>query len=465
MKNALAIAPLLTVSRLRSRRGDAWLDLLAVLSFALSTLMALTVAGGISMFNELRIDPPDDVVATITSWNVSTEQYSVIYDVTGMLTTYLLLAVIAGALLVFPIFSLGTSAARLGATGRSQRLASLRLVGVTGAQTTVMSLVETVVQWLIGTVTGVAAYFLTLPLWQGISFFGVAIKPSLMILSPLYIVTVLALLLFLALLSTIAGLQRVRISPLGVAHREISPALRLWRPLIFLAVAIIVFAVWRSSRQNLMDIGTIITMVITVLIVIGGITLVGPWILQVIAMPLARTRQVSRLLAMRRILDDPRAAWRNISGIALLSFIAGFVAVLPSQTSDFFFQNDILTGMEITLAFGFAVAALSTLTNQASAIFDRASQTYALTQVGFPRRVFGLTRAHQVLIPLLLATLFAGGAGVGLAGLSGGVQPSEGGLFRLGFTIAAGIGLSCSALAACEPLERHVLASRRRAND
>ena len=123
------------------------------------------------------------------------------------------------------------------------------------------------------------------------------------------------------------------------------------------------------------------------------------------------------------------------------------------------------TGTFITIGFGFAVAALSTLMNQASGVFDRARQTQALTQVGFPRRVFGLTRVYQIIGPLLLTTVSFAFLGRRLALLMAADDVSDAGLRRLAFALSAGIVLSLLALLACEPLESHVLASQRRRND
>lgn len=460
MRNALSIAPLLTLSRLRSRRGDAWLDILAVASFALSSLMALTVTGGIWMFTQWRAHPSELMVgAAADQWGGPT-------SADDMLMTYVILAFLAGTLLVFPIFSLGTSAARLGARGRSQRLASLRLIGVTGKQTIAMSLVETLVQWLLGALLGVIAYFATLPLWRYVSFLGSHIDPADMVLPLRILALILCILLFLALASTVAGLQRVRISPLGVAHRETSPALRFWRPVAFM-VGLVVFFAWSGVAPASNDSTVYIVTSVLLLGVIGGVTLVGPWVLQLLAMPLAHTRRVPRLLAMRRILDDPRAAWRNVSAIALLCFIAGFVAIMPDtgMGSVTYFEKDIMTGIEITLAFGFAVAALSTLMNQSSTIFDRAPETYALSQVGFPRSVFSKTRLHQVLGPLLFASVGSSALGALLAIAASTMVISASGFIRMGVILALGVGLSTLSLLLCEPLERHVLATRKRTND
>ena len=459
MKQALRLAPQLTAARLRLRRGDAWLDVLAVLSFALSTVMALTMTGGIWMFSQWNAHP--------------TAHHAALGDEIGWgndgryLELYLSLAFAAGALLVIPIFSLGASAARLGARGRSERLSSLRLIGVTGGQTVAISLVETMVQWALGTVVGTIAYYLSLPLWANVTFLEEKIKPSQMMLPAGILVAVLAALLVIAVLSTIIGLQRVRISPLGVARREASPAMRHWRPLAFL-VAVSLYVIWATANPGATrDSVQYIVMAGMILLLVAGISVVGPWILQLFAYPGTTTRSVPRLLGMRRILDDPRAAWRTVNSISLLCFMAGFFAVIPLESGDsgsFLFQ-DIFTGVTITLGFGFAVAALSTLMNQSSTVFDRAPETNALSQIGFPRRVFAWTRIYQVMGPLLLASVASAALGLGMGALTAAVGVSTSGIWRMVITVVLGLALSGVALAICEPLERRVLESRGRAND
>ena len=92
MNPALKLAPALTAARLKSRKGDAWLDVLAVVSFAISALMALTVAGGIWMFRGWSLHPTASMLATA-------------HGERSYLDLYLSLGIFAAALLVIPIFS------------------------------------------------------------------------------------------------------------------------------------------------------------------------------------------------------------------------------------------------------------------------------------------------------------------------------------------------------------------------
>jgi len=292
-----------------------------------------------------------------------------------------------------------------------------------------------------------------------------------MVLPAYLLFLVLAALLLITVIATTAGLQRVRISPLGVTRHETSPALKYWRPIAFIA-AIAAFWAWSTTNPSTTDANTYLSMALFLGAVIGGISLMAPWVLQNLARLLTRTRSVPRLLAARRIIDNPKAAWRQVSALALLCLIAGYVASIPEVNADGpradiqkVFGQDVSTGTFITIGFGFAVAALSTLMQHGSGAFDRARQTQALTQVGFPRRVFGLTRVYQIIGPLLLTTVSFAFLGRRLALLMAADDVSDAGLRRLAFALTAGIVLSLLALLACEPLESHVLASQRRRND
>ena len=455
MSPTTRLAPRLAVARIKMRSGAAWLDVLAVVSFALSTLIALTVAGGIWMFKTLNDERPARIIRAIGEHNADA------------MLTYYLLSVVAGALLVIPIFALGSSAARLGAQARARRLATLRLIGVTGSQTVRMALVETAAQWLIGAVAGVVLYYATLPAWGNASFFKVSIDTSLMMLPIAAMLGLLAVLLFIAMASTVVGLQKVRISPLGVTRRETPKALKMWRLVLFV-VAGFAFVYWSSSREgSRVETSALVSVGIFVGLFVAAFSLVGPWLLQVAARPLTKTSSVSRLLAVRRLLDDPRAVWRTVGGVALLCFVAGFVSAAPDSTNPGFewALGDIKFGVWITLAFGFAVAAQSSLTNQASLVFERADQTIALSKVGFPFRVFTLSRLHQVLGPLAATSVIGAGLGCFLVISFMDETPSNAAFIQLAGVLGAGFALTLLALLVCTPLERHVLTSSRRRND
>ena len=61
--------------------------------------------------------------------------------------------------------------------------------------------------------------------------------------------------------------------------------------------------------------------------IIGGcfmlLNVIGSWVIAAVAKSRAhRPKSAATMIAMRRILDNPKRAWRNVSGIALAVFIA-----------------------------------------------------------------------------------------------------------------------------------------------
>ncbi len=466
MNAALELAPRLAVERLRGARGGATLDLLAVAAFTVSAWLTMTVVGGTWMFVQRWQHPSADIVARIAMPERS---------VGSFLESYVVLASIACALLVLPVLTLGAAAARLGARGRARRLASLRLVGMTGGEVVLMSVVETLVQALIGTALGVALWLLTLPLWQVVSFHGAPIPPTEMLLPWWLGLAVVAVLLGLAALSTVLGLQQVRISPLGVAMQQTPRRLRAWRVAFFIA-AIVAFGLFSkvfSTRIGLVNLQIYAVMAGMILLVVGAVNLVGPWVLQLLARPGVRTGNVARLVAMRRIVDDPRAAWRNVSAVALLGMIAAFVAMIPTDRdflgddpSRLILAADMRTGVIITLAIGLLIGATSTLVNQAALVVDRGDEAVALDRAGYPRSLFARIRRHHVLAPLLITLTTSIGVGLLLATPFMTFFRLQGsGVVLVLVTVVAGLLLTVGAAEACRPLQRAVLTQAHRRND
>lgn len=467
MSPTLALAPRLALERLRDARGGAMLDILAVIAFVVSAFLALTVAGGTWMFVQRWRHRPAQIQDALGLDGLT---------VTTFLQGYVVLAMVACALLVVPVLNLGAAAARLGAHGRARRLASLRLVGMSGRQVVAMSTAETLVQAAAGALLGTLLWLVSVPAWHLMSFQGVAISTRELLMPWWLVLAVIAVLLALAALSTVIGLQQVRISPLGVAMQESPKALRRWRLGAFV-IAVAAFAVFgqlfTASVGNI-EFSVYAVLVVMILIVVGAVNLVGPWVLQILARPGVVTGSVSRLVASRRIIDDPRAAWRNVAAVSLLGMVAAFVALLPTDPSTFggdatanvLLVGDLRTGAIITLAVGLVVAATSTLINQGALVLDRSSESVAMDRAGVPRRVFAAIRRYHVLIPLIVTLLISVGVGVLLGTPFMTVFQFEvSGVLIVLATVAAGLGLTLAAAEACRPLQRRVLDHVARRND
>ena len=150
----------LTRARFAVRQGEALLFFAAVLANTISAALAFTVAGGTMMFYT-RWDQPTGLLAALKAEDPS-------FDL--ILGFYVVLALIATALLVPAMTSLSASAAVLGAQGREQRLAALRLLGLSSGDVTRMSLIDSAIQASIGTLLGGLLYLVTAPFWGALEF-------------------------------------------------------------------------------------------------------------------------------------------------------------------------------------------------------------------------------------------------------------------------------------------------------
>ncbi|MDO5723555.1 MAG: hypothetical protein Q4P33_04030 [Flaviflexus sp.] len=469
----MTVALHLARARLSSRTGNAWLDVLAITAFTLSTWLALTVAGGTYMFHRRRLNPPEGYRELFAAGpDLSPEVVGGAGDLLDyMLNRYFALAVIACILLVIPIFSLGAGAARLGARGRSRRLATLRLLGMTSGEVTRIALIESVVQTVVGLVAGTALWLISLPAWHRVSFQATPIHPGEMLLGPKLLAGVLGAVFLISALSTIAGLARVRISPLGVARRSGTHPVH-WAAVAFLAVNLLLFLyVQRDlTGRRLGDLSYLIAPLIIVAGTLLGIYLAGPYLLQALARPLLWGAGPARMIGARRIIDDPRRAWRGIAGLVFLIFVTTVVTSLDRIASgspdETLMVIDTRTGVIITVAIGFIVAACSTVMTQSAEIVDRAGELRALDAAGFPRATLRKVRMHQALIPLVISALLA----IALAFLI--LVPvmreedvSLASLRWVAVIVALGFTLIVLAVNASTPLERRVLDAHHRRND
>ncbi|GAA5030800.1 ABC transporter permease [Actinopolymorpha pittospori] len=246
--------------------------------------------------------------------------------------TYKVFTVIATILLGVPLLVFGGAAARLTVARRDQRLAALRLVGATPGQVVAMTVTESVLTALGGAVAGVLLYLAMIPGLAQIRIEGGTWAFSdLWVGFPIVLATVVAVALLVGV-SAIVGLRRVVVSPLGVARRETPPGLRMVRLLAF-AAAIVAFLV---ASKVVLGWGSTGKAVIIALLGLGfwTINLVGPWVVALIGrLTAAAARRPAGLLAGRRLVDDPRSAWRTVSGVALTGFVAGFTVLLSPAAS------------------------------------------------------------------------------------------------------------------------------------
>ncbi|WP_138925814.1 hypothetical protein [Glutamicibacter creatinolyticus] len=121
---------------------------------------------------------------------------------------------------------------------------------------------------------------------------------------------------------------------------------------------------------------------------LGVMNLVGPWLVAMVGRAkLRKAQDGAQLLAARMILESPQQAWRQVSGVAMAAFIA-----VVGGTGAAMMQQDVLSGVLLTLAVSFICVAASSTITQAAATLDRADLYHGLNRLGMPYELMNRAR-------------------------------------------------------------------------
>mgnify|MGYP000928328535 CR=1 FL=1 len=452
---------------------------LPVLAFAASAALFLLIAGGIHAFY-LWLGGD---ASTATSVEAGSGTKNTAHTLQPL---YLMLAWVSGFLLLTPLFTLGASAARLSARRRDDRLATLRLLGASTRQLTLYTMLDSVIYAAVGFVLGFIVYLILVLPFGMLRFQNIPLGPENMLL-PLPIVLVCGLVcLIIAATSSLFGLSKVTISPLGVRTRSDKPSLGK-RALILGGVLLVVGFIGAIASQVIMNLaadsmganGFVLVLVIAImfglpiLLTMLAVDLIGGFVVGLYARIRVRTaRTPATLLAYRSILESPRAAWRQVSGVAMTTFIAALIGPVLGQlfrestsqarrnVQDDTLLNDMWQGLFLLMFLSYLLVALSALLNQSAAIYERGSLYSSLRMMGTEAAVLKRSRRIVVFGPLLLVSTLSGLLALVLFGLiaRSGVEPRFL-LQSLGMIVVAivlGMGLVFASLAATGPVMERV---------
>ncbi|MDU1418804.1 MAG: FtsX-like permease family protein, partial [Cutibacterium avidum] len=283
---------------LRTSAADHSTWRLPVVAFAVITTIILDVTGGAVMM-----------------WHLSGENASF----------YKLTSSIAVILLVLPLMTLASSAARLSARRRDDRLSSLRLIGASSHLLRVVTLVEAGLQALVGSLLGIVGYLICVPLLGRLSFNGSQIGASSVLLGPAPVAGVILALVLLALISSAIGLRRVDVSPLGVRMRS-QPRSVSW---VRLAIGGAIVLVLVSSKAVLSVlgrqtgvVGVYVFLAILLAAVVELANIIGPKLLSMyFKHRLNKARNATDLVAARQVLENPRAAWTQVASLGAVCVV------------------------------------------------------------------------------------------------------------------------------------------------
>ena len=237
--------------------------------------------------------------------------------------------------LVLPVLILIATASRLSAARREERFAAMRLVGATPRQISVVSAVEAVVAAVAGVAVGFALFFVSRPLLYHVPFTGAPLAQGDLSLHSIDIVLAMIGVPVAAVVSARLALRRVQISPLGVQRRASSRPPRIAR-IIPLLAGIAVLAYFDAAGKPGDVGGQLLELLAGFVLLVVGLVLAGPWFTTAGARLMAnRASRPATLIAGRRLLDNPKAAFRFISGLVIALFIASAaIGALSSIAAD-----------------------------------------------------------------------------------------------------------------------------------
>lgn len=440
----------LTLLLLRRGTGTSRATLaLPVVAFTVVTALALTVLGGARFFFTIEGD------------------YGPIYTS---------LAALALTLLVIPLLTLCGAAARLSARRRDEHLSTLRLLGAPTSTVTTMTVLESTLLAAVGTVLGVIGHLALAPVLGLLVFRGQPLGAGNILLGVVGTGLCALALIALAALSSLAGLRRIVVTPLGVRTRQAAPRTSPLRVVaIIVAVAL---GIYGASNLPVVEGGLSLAIGIagTFGVTMAVLNLVGPWVLGRVAQRQVRRADGphagERVLAARTVLDSPKAAWRQVSGVALTSFVAVFAGVGLAVTGtmagtegvpgeELWLEADLRTGIALTLVISFVTVAASVAVNQAAEILDRRQLFVSLEAMGMPLSGMDRARRRAVLSPLQVVSLGSAAAAavliLPLSGMALLMKPLS--VVTIIALLMAGIGLVWLTLRATSPLLTRVTAA------
>ncbi len=229
--------------------------------------------------------------------------------------------VIGAIALLLPVLILISTASRLSAARREERFAAMRLVGATPRQISVISAVEATLAACAGVSLGFVLFFLLRPLLYRVPFTGAPLAAGDLALRPIDLAIVVIGVPIAAIVSARLALQRVQISPLGVSRRTTSASPRVFRVIPLLA-GIALLAYFDAAGKPHSNSGQQLEFLLGFGLLVVGLVLAGPWFTTAGARLMAdRASRPASLIAGRRLLDNPKAAFRFVSGLVIALFI------------------------------------------------------------------------------------------------------------------------------------------------
>lgn len=390
-------------------------------------------------------------------------------------------ALLGGALLVFllvPVISLVSAATRLSTRRRDDRLSTLRLLGASARFLRRVAVGEMAIVAALGIVAGTVLYLAVAPLVALIPVQGQAAQPEHRWLPWPVLVGVAVLVELLVVGIVVTGLRRIEVSPLAVRVRAAPRGARARGLLIGVAVIVVGLVVMQLAGQNWGVTGIALGYIVALAAIMTAMNLIGPVLTRWIALfRRRRAKDLTGVLSARSVLEDPKAAWRQVAPVGIATFIVvpagsvlGYLNTIATSSdvvgpADLMLFADFRTVAIVAVVVAFLIVGCSVGVTQAAEILDRRATYVALDRVGVPRSLMQRARRRAVWIPLGVATIGAALLSTALVFLVVVISLASSPLFLLGVValLVLGVLFVLAAVQATRPVLQGVLATPERA--
>lgn len=241
--------------------------------------------------------------------------------------------ILAGIILITPILLLVTEIARIGIRQREKRYAVLNLIGASNGQIRMLITAEVLPLSLLGSLLGLGVFiFAGAPALASLHIENATTWLHDVLLPTSTYIAICIVVIVCSVIASLQSMRSVKISALAVSRASND----MKRPLIFnilpllLSVSglIALATVGRSWYKDHSDFGGLILGVVLVMIIVG-IFLAGSYIAYRLSGILVRlSRNVSTLVAARRLQTVPKKTFHSISGVVVALFAGTLLMTL-----------------------------------------------------------------------------------------------------------------------------------------
>ena len=246
----------------------------------------------------------------------------------------------AQALLVvgflIPLLALLVTCATVGGAQRDQRLAALRLLGLTARQAKLMTAVEAGLMAVAGVLAGVAAFLALRPVLAPLVPVDGGVWPADVPTSWPTVLCLLLLVPLLAVAASAAALRSVTVEPLSIVRRSAGTAPSLWRLVPLLGGTALLAT---ALAANAVDAGSGTQRSLTVIAGVGACTLGLLLASSVVAHRASRllercSASTAAFLGLRQAQVAAVGAARSVTGLACMVFVSGLLLSFFPLLSD-----------------------------------------------------------------------------------------------------------------------------------